>query len=334
MAVGPDRFLSSVKALSKSISTEKPENIALITHKGADVDALASASALRNFLLHEFPRANVTVHSLGKLPSKSIGAVNFLGLDVTSEKPEISGSSWVFLVDTGGWRTSGISRDEITAAGHRILVDHHLATELDLYDIVLHQHLTSTSEVVLELFKLLSYDPGGDTATALLAGIMTDTAGLREADDKTFEHLCELKSYEASMPKALEIISRETSRGERIARLKAAQRMKIYRIGELVITLTEIGSFHSSAASSLVKLGADLAIVFSGDDRGSKASLRASRKFSDVSSLSLGNTSSELAEQLGGHGGGHVRAGALSSEKGIKESMALVEKFITKHLSR
>lgn len=333
MAVRTARSPGSIKALSVRLSKEKPEGIVIVTHRGADVDALASAFGIQEILLQIIPSIRLAIHSVGRLPLKSRGLVDFLDLEVNEEEPKVSETSWVLLVDTGGWSTTGIPRDRLAVARHRILVDHHAVTDSDLYDIAVHYPFTSTSEIVLEMFDVLECNMEGRVATALLAGVITDTAGLREANDETLRHLCELALRGADISKAWEVISRETSRDEMIAKLKAAQRMKILKMGELVGVITEVGSFHSSVASSLVRLGADLAVVFSREAQGSKASLRASKRFSDVSSSDLGVLSTELAGELGGHGGGHIRAAALSSAKDVRESLVVAEKFLTKHLS-
>jgi len=333
MAAGSPHLLDSIEALSTRLAKVKPRKIVILTHKGADIDALASAFGIREMLAESYPSAHLSIHSMGKLPQKVRGLVEFLDIEVNGEMPETQGS-WVFLVDTGGWVTTGVPLERLSAAECRILVDHHPLVDQDLYDIVLYYPSTSTSEIVLKMFDKLQYTMGDRVSTALLAGVITDTAGLREANDETLLHLCDLGSAGAKIAKAWEIVSREASRGETMAKLKAAQRMKILKNKELVVVITEVGSYHSVVASALVRLGADLAVVFSKAPEGSKASLRASRRLSDISSLDLGSLSVELARELGGHGGGHIRAGALSSTKNIEESLALAEKFLAKHLSQ
>ena len=334
MANGSEEFLDSVEALAERLSRDEPKRIAIVTHKRADVDALASASALRGCILTLLPSSRVTVHSQGRLPLKSKGLVEFLGLEIIREVPAIDDSSWVALVDSGELGTTGLSRGQLAGAKCRILVDHHPLVDQDIYDIVLHQLSTSTSEVVLEILTALRHAPDEKESTALLAGIITDTAGLKEANERTFEHMCALRSYGAEISKAWEVVYREASRGERIAKIKAAQRMKVLKSGELVVVITEVGSFHASVASSLVRLGADMAVVFSDEKHGSKASLRASKRFSEVSSKSVGALSAQLGEELGGHGGGHIRAGALSTTRSTRESLSIAKEFIAKHLSQ
>jgi nanoRNase/pAp phosphatase (c-di-AMP/oligoRNAs hydrolase) len=333
MVVGSPSLSDSIAALSTRLAEAKPKKIAILTHRGADVDALASAFGIREMLAQSYPSAHPSIHSVGKLPQKSRGLVEFLDLEVYREMPETKGS-WIFLVDTGGWVTTGVPIERLSEAECRVLVDHHPLVDQSLYDIVLYYPSTSTSEIVLKMFDALHCTMEEHVSTALLAGVITDTAGLREANDETLTHLCELGSKGAKIAKVWEIVSREASRGETMAELKAAQRMKILKTKELAVVITEVGSYHSVVASALVRLGADLAIVFSRAPEGSKASMRASRRLSDLSSLDLGPLSAELARELGGHGGGHIRAGALSSSKNTKESLALAEKFLAKHLSQ
>jgi len=333
MVAGPPSLSDSMAALSARLAAAKPRRVVILTHRGADIDALASAFGIREILAEICPSSHLSIHSIGKLPQKSRGLAEFLDLQVDGEMPEIR-ESWVFLVDTGGWMTTGVPVEQLSEAECRVLVDHHPLVDQDLYDIVLYCPSTSTSEIVLKMFDALQCTMKDHVSTALLAGVITDTAGLREASDETLIHLCELGSRGARIAKAWEVVSREASRDETIAKLKAAQRMRILKTKELVVVMTEVGSYHSVVASALVRLGADLAIVFSRAPIGSKASLRASNRLSNLTSLDLGPLSAELAKELGGHGGGHVRAGALNSSKDVKESFALAEKFLAKHLSQ
>jgi len=333
MGVQSRESSDGIVALSALFSDERPTSVTILTHRGADVDALASSHAMREITLRMLPSTAVSIHSLGQLPGKSMGLVSFLGLEVSNDEPLIPDDSWIMLLDTGGWSTTGLDIAVLKGAKRRILIDHHPLVDASLYDIVVQRPYTSTSEIMLEIFDETGCDLDERTATALLAGIITDTAGLREANDDTLRHLCQLGSKGARISKAWEIISREETRDEMIAKLKAAQRMKVLKLGEVVAVLTEVGSYHSSVASSLVRLGADLAVVFSKEGQGSKASLRASRRFTELSSVSLGDLSSDLAKELGGQGGGHVRASALSSTKSVEESLVVASKFLTKHLS-
>lgn len=328
---GPSDGITKLSAL---FSSEKPASVAIVTHRGADVDALASSYGMREIVLCMLPSTNVSIHSLGRLPRKSRGLVGFLDLDISNDEPLISDASWVMLLDTGGWSTTGLEVATLKRAKHRILIDHHPPVDVGSCDILIQRSFTSTSEIVLEIFDKTGCHLDERAATALLAGVITDTAGLREANEDTLRHLCELGSKGARISKAWEIISREEARDEMIAKLKAAQRMKILKLGEIVAVLTEVGSYHSSVASSLVRLGADLAVVFSREDMGSKASLRASRRFSELSAVDLGALSSDLAKELGGHGGGHIRASALNSSKSVEESLVVAGEFLTKHLSQ
>lgn len=334
MDAGSRKSSNGIGELSALLSRERPAHVVIVTHKGADVDALASSHGVREVILGKLPSVKVTIHSIGRLPRKSRGLVEFLGLSISNDEPRIPDDSWVVFVDTGGLGTTGMSLEALKGARHVVLIDHHPIADAFQYDILIHRAFTSTSEIVLEILNGTGTALGERTATALLAGLITDTAGLREANDDTMKHLCELSSKGASISKAWEVISREEGRDEAIAKLKAAQRMKLMKLGELVAVLTEVGSYHSSVASSLVRLGADLAVVFSKEEDGSKASLRASRRFSEVSSANLGTLCSDLAKELGGHGGGHVRAGALSAPKGVEEALAVTAKFLAKHLSR
>ena len=48
---------------------------------------------------------------------------------------------------------------------------------------------------------------------------------------------------------------------EKIARLKASQRMKVYRKGDWIIATAEVSSFQASVARGFLNLGADVAII-------------------------------------------------------------------------
>jgi len=81
----------------------------------------------------------------------------------------------------------------------------------------------------------------------------------------------------------------------------------------------------------LLDLGADLAVVVGGDEKASKASLRATQRFYDESKLHLGT---DIAGNLTDLGGGHPTAASLSVKVGEDELAKMLMNAIEAKLGK
>ncbi len=323
----------TIKELSETFRIQRPKKISVVTHRRPDIDALASAAGLREAILRMSENSQVSIFSQGGIPLKSKLLFEFLNPPLSIDKSYLIDSNWLFFVDVGGIETTGFPTDFWDSlTGTKVLVDHHPSFMPYSYHAKITADATSTSEVVLKLYDVLGLPMDSSIAISLTAGLLSDSSGLRGATGETIRNLCRLLAQGGDIGAAWNLVSRKMARDERIARIKAAQRCFIQKSPELVVVYSEIGSFNSSSASSLVALGADLAIVFAEDENSTKVSLRSSEEFHERTGISLGQMSVDLSSALGGYGGGHRRAAAFTVAKGASQIKESVQQFVIRYL--
>jgi nanoRNase/pAp phosphatase (c-di-AMP/oligoRNAs hydrolase) len=210
------------------------------------------------------------------------------------------------------------------ATGFKLLVDHHPKQIPSIYDKeVLDTAACSTSEIVYGLYRDSGVRPDNDAAQALLVGILFDSQHLRIAGEKTLRTVVDLLDCGADLASAKGMLSERPNYGEIVANFKGRQRSKVYRIDTWLIATSHIGSFHAGVARSLIGLGADVALVVGEVDNETILSLRASSRFFEKTHLDLGvDIAQTLAQEFGGHGGGHPTAATFSTSASEDEVLS------------
>ena len=125
----------------------------------------------------------------------------------------------------------------------------------------------------------------------------------------------------------VELFEVETDISEKVAKLKAARRSKIYNSNDFLVVTSKVGAFESSAASVLVRLGADVAFAGATDEKGLMLiSGRCKNTFIDKTGFSLvKDVFSELGKYIEGEGGGHPAAAAFN---GKGDAVAALKKCV------
>ena len=123
-----------------------------------------------------------------------------------------------------------------------------------------------------------------------------------------------LLEINGSIEEILSTLRTERKRPEKIARIKAAQRMQLHDSGGWTLATSQLSSFQASAARALIGLGADASIV-SGSAKGElRASLRSTDRFYKSTRIHLGEVAQALGEEFGGAGSGHPTAAGVNAE--------------------
>jgi len=305
----------------------------VITHRLADVDAYCSAYAAAK-LLKSFAISSVKVVLPEGLNSIAEKVSEKFPLDIDNN-PDFAKADLIAIVDTNNPLLLSEAMPEIVKSkARKVLIDHHpLAKNArELADIlIVDTKASSASEIVYRLYKANKVKINKKVAQILLIGIMADSQHLFLASSKTIEAVNELCKLGASLGMAKNVLTRERDPSERIARLKAAQRISFYNINNFIVAFSRVGSFHASAARALLDIGADLAVVVGGDEKESKASLRATQKFYAESKLHLGT---DIAGKLSDAGGGHPTAASLSVNVGEDELTKMLMSAIEANLGK
>lgn len=292
------------------------DNALIVMHRYADVDALASALAF-DYVLREklgYSRTiiicpegiNAFAKSLAKKMEISFECVERLG-EIETETLDRE-RTLVILLDVGGESQLGEFKDLIAGGFRTILVDHHHKNDLkNRVDMrITPSNACSTSEITATLLR--EHIDDKKIASALLAGIVFDTSRFKRASKMTFSSarfLCELTNYSA----VLSLMETEEDLSKRMAKLRGAQRAIVERSGNTVIAVTHVSSYESDVAASLVLLGADISMVVSPKEDGTKITYRITDK---VPNELLERVKSKIARELDlvSHGG-HRRAGVF-----------------------
>jgi len=170
-----------------------------------------------------------------------------------------------------------------------------------------------------------------------VAGIVTDSAYFLTANSKTFAIVSEaLAKSGKSFSSILSLFKVRQTFDEKIAKLKAAKRARIFLVSDYIVATSDIGAFESDAASILVKIGADIA--FAGDSSEGKLRIsgRASQKAIKKTGFSLAkHVFQQMPKFFQGSGGGHAGAAGFNGKgKDVKPALAkcveLTKKFFQK----
>jgi nanoRNase/pAp phosphatase (c-di-AMP/oligoRNAs hydrolase) len=273
------------------------QNILFLCHKNADVDSLGSAYALQR----------VFGGQIGVYDSPSTMAsmlAERLSINV-SIAPDLSKYDLVVAVDTSTLVQTGYK-----SLGKCALIDHHTPGDLSqACEIGLAKIGSSTAELVYGLYKQNGLPIDANVAFALVLAIITDSGHFRYAGAGTFETvgkiLAEGGIRYADVADFLGQVPVDLSC--RIAILKAASRLTLHRVGDLLIVESRVSSFGSQAATSLINLGADIAFVGSEKDRERRISGRVRRGVD----MDLARLLQDVGKKFGGSGGGHAAAAGV-----------------------
>ncbi len=199
-----------------------------------------------------------------------------------------------------------------------VLIDHHTTNGWDV-DII-KEDKTSCAEIIYDMVspKTLSKDEG----IALIAGILTDTSGLRRANVDTLRTLAEMMELSGvAISEVYSIISSQRTYSEKICRLKGAERSKHVREKGFLIAYTYVSSFESSVSEMLLRVGAD--ISFSGSQRSNEFLISCRSKNEVINrGVDMGKLFHRLTEKEDNiSGGGHPGAAVLKGKGDVEEYM-------------
>ena len=262
----------------KKASKER-KRLFIVTHKHADIDALASAVALYSTLCSSsgalFRRSECRIIVPEGLSLSGKQFLEKVGWDLDTmtitgkqqhftEERDVLLDSIVILVDTASFNHLGNLGDIIKETGVYLLLDHHEYNEVSRvssYSVV-HPGFSSSSEIVALMLARANTEMSSTAYCVLQAGIISDTSRFIRSGPLTFEAMS-LLTGECAYRKALELVSpSRRSRSETIALLKAFQRIQIITHDYIVVG-TFVSSNESQVLGSLISLGVDAGFVLS-----------------------------------------------------------------------
>jgi len=320
---GEHDFLDFLRRLS-------PKKVSIITHVGADPDAICSAFALRH-LIRELIGSDAEVIAPGRASSAAKAILTKLAIALS--EPELGGSDLAILVDTPSLSMLGSFADIMRASGIPIAqIDHHYpnpSMEGVAAICLLDEGAPSTTEMVYSLFKGAGIEVTNEVAQILLTGIVAESGRLSRLKGASLSNLCELSRRGGDVEVALWDLKSHMPLDERAARLKSAQRLSLARVEDVLIAVSHVGSYHASAARSLIALGADIAATLSKGKGSMKVTVRANEDFLSRTGIHVGrDICTPLGEILGGEGSGHEGAGGIRAKGDLNGVRSAVLNFI------
>lgn len=308
-----------------------------VFHPNADCDAVGSAVAL----LRNFPGFDIS--GAGGVSRLGRRLLDFVGEKVL-EAPDYSSYDKFVVLDTSNLPSLGIP-SEVLAAKRKIIIDHHLKSGniqgVDLY--YSDEGKPSCAEIIWEILQAAGRltrggaGPAGrravdrETAAALAAGILTDTAHLRFGRTSTLKALTGMLE-ESGLPleEVLALMEDDVpDMSRKVAFLKGAQRVRFEQAGEYIVAASNVSSFEGALSKTLLSLGADVVFVGAQAKKEFRVSGRATQALVRRG-FHVGRLMEEAGRDMGGQGGGHAGAAGMSGEGEMEAAVnILVEKALT-----
>jgi len=234
-----------------------------------------------------------------------------------NEVERIESSDVIFLVDTNTTGQLGNWKRLVEDAEKPIIVIDHHARHPETSKIAsmmfVNDKSTSTCEILFQLYKEFKIRIDRECAQALLIGMTYDSAHFTIATSMTFETAASLIGSGADLQDAISTLTNPMSDSERMARLKAAQRIDVRRMGKWIVAAAKISSHQASASRAFIGLGAHIAMVAGEKDGKVRVSMRSSKSFNKETGIHLGkDLAKPLGEALDGTGGGHESAAGVN----------------------
>lgn len=286
-------------------------SVAIVIHSGGDPDAVASAFSLKLLIEKLNPEVSVSLFAPGGLNEDGTRLSEKLGL-FFQETSSLKDFEVIVLTDTVDLSHASLTLDDISQRGEILVVDHHKMNYPDYVKLALADKRKSTSELMIQLYDEVGETLDRNVSWALAIGIIYDTARLTASDNRSLLALSRLAQSGLDIVEALSWMRVKIKEDERIARIKAAQRVKMVRSQGFLIGISKVGSYNSSAASGLLSLGFDLAVVTSKGRSALTISIRTTPEFYEKTGLSVGDEiCQEFCKLYGGSGGGHECVGII-----------------------
>ncbi|MGB9740805.1 MAG: DHH family phosphoesterase [Candidatus Bathyarchaeia archaeon] len=328
----------SFAEIIKTLEESNAKFVLLLCHHNADPDAICSAYAFASLLKRLKPNLEVEIGAAQGISRLSKHLLKSLPIEVKAQ-PNVEKAESIVLLDTNTIQQLNNIADKVkNSKAPIIVIDHHAAhpeTQKIAKVCITDEDASSTCEIVYGFFKEMSIKVNENEAKALFLGIAFDTRHFVLASSSTLKSIAELIDAGVNAKEVLSILALPMDFSERVARLKACRRAKLFKIGEWIVALSHVSAYQASAARAIIDLGAHVAVVAGQKNENLEISLRCTHEFAEKTHIHLGrDIAKPLGEYLNGMGGGHSTAagvnGAGDIETGLKRCLRLLKESLTK----
>lgn len=327
----------SFAKIDKILEETNAKLAVLLCHHNADPDAVCSAYALASLIRRLKPECAVEIGATQGISRLSKHLIKFLPIEVKTQ-PNVEKADVIMLLDTNTIQQLNNWAEKVKASKAPIIVvDHHAAhpeTERLAKICITNEEASSTCEIVYSFFKEKNIKPNETEAKALFLGIAFDTRHFVLANSSTLKTIAELVDAGANAQETLSLLSLPMDFSERVARLKACKRAKLFKIGEWIVAFSHVSAYQASAARAIIDLGAHVAVVAGQKNENLEISLRCTREFQEKTGIHLGkDIAKPLGEYLQGMGGGHASAAGVNGvgdiDSGLKRCLRLLKEKLS-----
>lgn len=298
----------------------------IIGHQNADPDAVSAMIAFARLYKKLNPEGtpSLVADDSSRLSNQILR--NFAPDTKIHRKSEGSHDFYVLIDTNSRFQLGPGLQDILTEPTKTLVIDHHeLNPEIDAIakHQILHSEKSSTCEIMVDVFNKAEVDIDSDTANLLLTGMIFDTRRFFYADSNTLSAAIKLIEAGADYKACVKSLLIRPDRSERIARLKAAGRVKVHLVGDWIVAISKINAFEASACRGLIELGADIAIVGGSPRKNAvRLSSRSTRDFFENTGINLGTDVMEpLGSIIDGEGGGHANAAGANGKKDLDKAL-------------
>lgn len=311
--------------------------LSIVCHHNADPDAIGAAYGIQRLIELVDSEASTEILYPDTASQLSEKMIERFSIDA-SKSPQIVERETVIVVDTGSLIQLKTLGPLVKETKTRVFIDHHSRDHeierLATYYIS-DEYAVATCEIVFNIWVSLGLEPPTDVAEALLVGIVFDSKHLGIGTPRMFRIVARLIELGASLNSARDLLQTTMNQSERIARLKSAQRAKVYRIDNWLVATANLGSFQASAARGIMNLGADIAIIAGNDKKILKTSIRSSDDFYKKTEIHVGDDISKpLAELFTGEGGGHPTAAGANGVGDANEFLIIAVDYLSEKIGK
>ncbi|MHA1144866.1 MAG: DHH family phosphoesterase [Candidatus Helarchaeota archaeon] len=324
-----------MKDFLQQVKEDRCNRIAIMLHKNADPDAVGGGFALYSLIKKICPDIEVKIcgDEVSLVSKKIIEKLKIPFLeDLKDFNPDC-----LLLFDLNSPELLGKHRDLLNSSRLVYLIDHHHQSEA-VKDLTSWSFVDagspSASELVYRLYEELDVPLDLVVAEAILVGMVSDSRHFLLANENTFEVAAALLKLKVPYAEIVELLKFDMDRPEKLARLKAAQRMKIHQIHGKTVVFSQVSSYDASACRALLGLGADAVFIFLKRKNEVRISARSTYSFSKETGIHLGRDIMEpLGPLIDGSGGGHENAAGCNGKKNLVEAKNFIINYLKSAIS-
>jgi len=276
----------------------------ILVHGNADMDAVGSAYAVCRL----FPPADICapggVDRVAKMVAEKLGA------DILDEY-DPSDYELAVAVDTSSPEQFGPGCASLPEGS--VVIDHHIPTgKWTGMHILCDDTRVSCVEIVLDMARECGVPIPRDVCMALLGGMLTDSGHFQFADPRLLRAFADvLEIGGVQMDEAMDLTRAPMSMSERVAVMKAIERSKFDRVGDMIVATSCGGSFEASSCRAIMSAGADVVFVGSQREDCFRLSARATQEMVRRG-IHLGDILKDIGAETMSDGGGHGGAAGIS----------------------